>query len=422
MRLLILGGGSGQISLIKKAKEMGFEVVVSDYYLDAPGKKIADFSSTSSTFDSEANIETAKEYDIDGVLTAGTDQPVYTAARVGEELLLPQYISSKTAKSVTNKKIMKKIFSKNEIPTVKYKIINNNFSNSELNQLSAPYVVKPLDSQGQRGVFKLDSIKEIREKFNEVLSFSRENEILIEEYYHSAEITVSGWVVNGSSKLLTVTDRLRFEENIHIGICSSHLFPSRYLEKYNFEIKKLSQKIVNDFNIKNGPIYFQFLIGDQGIKVNEIACRIGGAYEGDFMPFLTGVDILKMMVQLAAGNEVNIEPLENYKLKNNKQHLSSQLFFARSGEIKKMTASSEIEKLPGVLKAGFNFDLGEVIPDIENATARAGYFIVIADSKNELRERVSYVYNKLKILDERGNNLVLREIGENFKSLFNSGV
>jgi len=417
MRLLILGGGSGQISLIKKAKEMGFEVVVSDYYLDAPGKKIADFSSTSSTFDSEANIETAKKYDIDGVLTAGTDQPVYTAARVGEELLLPQYISSKTAKSVTNKKIMKKIFSKNEIPTVKYKIINNNFSNSELNQLSAPYVVKPLDSQGQRGVFKLDSIKEIREKFNEVLSFSRENEILIEEYYHSAEITVSGWVVNGSSKLLTVTDRLRFE-----GICSSHLFPSRYLEKYNFEIKKLSQKIVNDFNIKNGPIYFQFLIGDQGIKVNEIACRIGGAYEGDFMPFLTGVDILKMMVQLAAGNEVNIEPLENYKLKNNKQHLSSQLFFARSGEIKKMTASSEIEKLPGVLKAGFNFDLGEVIPDIENATARAGYFIVIADSKNELRERVSYVYNKLKILDERGNNLVLREIGENFKSLFNSGV
>lgn len=422
MRLLVLGGGSGQLSLIKKAKEMDYEVVVSDYYPDAPGKKIADFSSTSSTFDFEANIKTAKKYNVDGILTAGTDQPVYTAALVAEELSLPQYISPAAAKAVTNKKKMKKIFSKNKIPTVNYKIIKNNFLNSELENLSAPYVVKPLDSQGQRGVFKLDSIKEIKEKFNKVLSFSRENEILVEEYYPSAEITVSGWVTNGSLKLLTVTDRLRFEENIHIGICSSHLFPSRHLAGNSLEIEKLSQKIVSDFKLKNEPIYFQFLIGDKGLKVNEIACRIGGAYEGDFMPPLTGVDILKMMVQLAAGKKVDTASLKKYELKNNEKHLSSQLFFADSGKIKKMTDLSEIEEMPGVLKAGFNYSLEEIIPDIENATARAGYFIVISDSKKELKKRVSSVYNKLEILDQKGNNLVLREIGENFKSIFNSGV
>ncbi|RAK04198.1 phosphoribosylaminoimidazole carboxylase (NCAIR synthetase) [Halanaerobium saccharolyticum] len=414
MRLLILGGGSGQLSLIKKAKELGHQVVVSDYYPDAPGKKIADFSSDSSTFDLEANLKTAEKYEVDGILTAGTDQPVYTAAQVAEKLNLNQYLSVGTAEAVTNKRVMKSKFSTAGIPTVKYKILAPDFLEQDLKDFKRPLVVKPLDSQGQRGVFKLNSIAQIREKFNKVLSFSRQDQILVEEYYKSNEITISGWVFDNRAKILTVTDRLRFEEDIHIGICSSHLFPSQYLKKYKCQIEKLAQKIVNEFGIVNGPIYFQFLIGEEGIKVNEIACRIGGAYEGDFMPELTGVDILKMMVELAAGQEIGKTALTDYSLQGNSNHLSSQLFFAGPGKIRRITEINKILKFPGVLKAGLNYELGNIIPEIENATARAGYFIVLAENKNQLQKRVEAVYDNLKIIDQDGNNLVLREIGENF--------
>ncbi|SIR40343.1 ATP-grasp domain-containing protein [Halanaerobium kushneri] len=414
MRLLILGGGSAQLSLIKKAKELGHEVVVSDYYQDAPGKKFADFSSESSTFDFEANLKTAKKFEVDGVLTAGTDQPVYTAARVAENLNLKQYLSAETAEAVTNKRVMKKKFKKAAIPTVKYKILAADFSVKSLNNFRRPFVVKPLDSQGQRGVFKLDTAAQIREKFNEVLSYSREDKILVEEYYKSDEITVSGWVLNGEAKLLTVTDRLRFEAGIHIGICSSHLFPSKHLKDYFFEIQNISKKIVSEFEIKNGPLYFQFLIGEEGLKVNEIACRIGGAYEGDFMPELTGVDILEMMVRLSAGLPLKQKTLQNYSLQSNHKYLSSQLFFAGPGKIEDITDEFELLDLEGVLKAGFNYQIGDRIPDIENATARAGYFIVLAGNRVELEERVTAVYDKLKIIDQNGENLVYREIGENF--------
>src|SRR6056297_2126893 len=132
MRLLILGGGSGQLSLIKKAKKMGYEVIVSDYYPDAPGKKIADFTSESSTFDFEANLKTASKYKADAVLTSGTDQPVYTAARLMDSLDLNQYISVKTAEAVTNKRVMKNKFSAAGIPRVKYKILPENFCAEEL--------------------------------------------------------------------------------------------------------------------------------------------------------------------------------------------------------------------------------------------------------------------------------------------------
>lgn len=414
MNLLVLGGGSGQVSLIKKAKAMGYQIIVADYYPDAPGKKFADFSSLSSTFDIEANLKTARKYEVDGVLTSGTDQPVYTAAVVSEKLALNQYISVETAKAVTNKRVMKKKFSEANIPTVKYKILGKNFSKKKLKNFKQPFVVKPLDSQGQRGVFKLNSVAEISEKFDEVLSFSRETEILVEEYYNSDEITVSGWVVDGSSKLLTVTDRVNFEEDIHIGICSSHLFPSKHLDAYYSEIKELSQKIVSTFKIKAGPIYFQFLIGENGIKVNEIAARIGGAYEGDFMPYLTGIDILKMMVKLAAGKKMDKKILSNYCLENNNKFLSSQLFFAAPGKIKKTSSITELKKLPGLIKIGLNYREGDQIPEIENATARAGYFIVMAANKKQLKKRVALVYDNLKIVNQQNQNLVLREIGEKF--------
>lgn len=414
MRLLILGGGSGQLSLIKKAKKMGHQVVVSDYLPDAPGKKIADFSSLSSTFDFEANLKTAQKYEAEGILTAGTDQPVYTAARVAEKLNLIQYMKSSTAEAVTNKKIMKRKFIEGKIPTVKYKIINSDFTQDELIDFKTPFVVKPLDSQGQRGVFKLNSFADIKEKFAEVLSFSRKNEILIEEYYPSAEITVSGWVRDNKAKILTVTDRICFQQDIHIGICSSHLFPSRYLDDYLPEIKRLTQKIVSEFRIKNGPIYFQFLIGEEGIKVNEIACRIGGAYEGDFIPQITGVDILRMMIQLSTAARIDYSKLANYNLEQNKNYLSVQLFFAAPGEIKKITAAEKIKKLPGVLNFGLNYKLGEEICQIENAAARAGYFIVLAEDEKELRRRVAQVYDNLEIRDEKDQNLIFRTRGENF--------
>jgi len=412
MRLLILGGGSGQLSAIKKAREKGHEVVVSDYYEDAPAKVYADYGETVSTFDVEGNIRVGEKYDIDGVMTVGTDQPVYTAAMVAESLSLPFFISLETARAVTNKRNMKNTFQKYNIPTVKYKILDKEFTATDLEGFNFPVVVKPLDSQGQRGVFKLNSREEVRERFPEVLSFSREEEILLEEYYDSKEITISGWVDNGNLYLLTITDRLRYADSVHIGICTAHIYPSVFLNTHYQDIKEISKEIIKYFKIENGPIYFQFLIGNEGIKVNEIACRIGGAYEGDFMPYLTRIDILELMIDLSLGKKIKKERLQEYDLLKNTKWLSVQLFFAETGKIENMSSVDEIVQLPGVIQAGFNFRPGDIIGKIENATERAGYFIVKGENREILKKNLQRVYQHLKICNQSGKNLVLKEYGE----------
>jgi len=407
MKLLILGGGSCQLNVIKRARQKGHTVIVADYYPDAPGKKYAHYGELVSTFDIEGCLEVARKYAVDGILTVGTDQPVYTAAVVANQTGLPFPINMATARAVTNKKVMKETFRSYGIPTVDFRILERDFTTQELAGLKFPVVIKPLDSQGQRGVFKLNSTGEVREYLEKTLSFSREKEFLLESYYESAEITVSGWVIEGRPYLLTVTDRITFEKGPHIGICSAHNFPSRFLKLYLPELERVSLQIVQGFKIINGPIYFQMLIGEEGLKVNEIACRIGGAYEDIFIPHLTGVDILDMAIDYALGKDPELERLVNYSLVDNDKWFSTRLFFARPGIISRTSKPSRIRQLPGVVEVGFNYKPGDEIAEIENATQRAGYLLVEGKSRKELEVNLQRALAELKIYNQRGENLLI---------------
>lgn len=408
MKLLILGAGHIQENAIRRAKALGYTVIVSDYYSDPPGKAWADYHEPVSTFDIEKNIAVGLKYQIDGVMTLGTDQPVYTAACVAERLKLPSLLTVTTAKAVTNKKVMKQTFKAIGIPTANFRIIAENFSEQELAGLRFPVVVKPLDSQGQRGVYKLQSVPEIREVFQDVLSYSREQEILVEEYYPSSEITVSGWVREGELFLISVVDRISFESRRHIGICTAHHFPSQFLTTHYAEIKTISERIVSGFQIRNGPIYFQMLIGNDGIKVNEIACRIGGAYEDIYLHRATGIDLLEMLIRSSLNEPVNFQPLTDYDLLANEKRLSVEMFFVKPCEIWTQTDRESLESLPGIVRAGFNFKPGDRIPEISNATQRAGYFIAEGETDAVLRENIERAYAKLGIYDSKGDNQLLR--------------
>ena len=79
-RIMILGGGTCQLSAFHKAKALGLETVLADMLDSAPGTALADYYVPASTFDPEACQRGAMEYHVDGIMTLGTDQPVLTAA------------------------------------------------------------------------------------------------------------------------------------------------------------------------------------------------------------------------------------------------------------------------------------------------------------------------------------------------------
>ncbi|MBI9109397.1 MAG: ATP-grasp domain-containing protein [Spirochaetales bacterium] len=411
MILNIIGGGPGQLSAIMRSRKLGMKVLVTDINSEAPGCLAADFFEKASTFDAQETeaalrrFQTRRGLSVGAVLVTGTDQPVLTAAVVSKRLGIPYFLSPEQALWVTNKKAMKTRLSAAGIRVSPYTFVSEGFRADEISSLSFPVVVKPLDSQGQRGVYRLETAAEVADRFSEVAHFSRESEILVEEYYESDEVTLSGWVEAGRLYILTVTDRRRLDNLPGIGVCISHQYPSRHIERLP-EIRRMTEEIVLTFGIKTGPVYFQYLIGEEGIIVNETACRLGGAYEDEFIPFITGVDILDVMIKMSCGLDYDKGAMERIDSHLEGKVVSLQMFFCREGRIDSCLGMEEVRKLPGVTGGAFLLPGGTSVRNRLNSTQRSGYFIVCCSDKAEADEVVRKAYSLLRINDENGQNMI----------------
>jgi phosphoribosylaminoimidazole carboxylase (NCAIR synthetase) len=420
---MMVGAGSCQINGIKALKKMGHTVVVADYNETSLGKRLADLSVIADAFNCDAILQAAKAYAVDAIMTVGTDQPLLPVAKAAEALGLRSFVSSKTAYEVTNKRAMKLKFIEQGIDTVPFAIISKGFPASALSHIRPPYVVKPLDSQGQRGIFLLDTIEAIREHVDKVLVHSRETSFLVESYYKNEEITVSGWVLNGAVSIFTITDRVTFSPKEHIGVCVSHEYPSKHIPHFQAEIIALTHKICHAFEIQNGPIYFQMLVGDEGVKVNEIACRLGGAFEDVTIPYVTGVEVLALNIEGCLPVDRSEDGPEASRLvadalarvnsdgkdvSYEQRRFSTQLFFCHPGEVVTQTPLETLLAQPFILEAGYNFYVGDTLKPIESASQRAGYMIVTGESEEALMANVDRAYELLKWEDHSGKNLVLK--------------
>lgn len=405
-KLMILGGSNCQKNALLAARRLGHQTVLVDYYENPPAAALADVHVRASTFDIPACTAAARLHGVNGVLTLGTDQPVYTAAEVARRLGLPSCIDVPTALAVTNKRVMKERLTHHGIPTVRYRFLGRGeHAEAALAGLRAPFVLKPLDSQGQRGIFKLATAGGVGEHLAQTLSFSRCEEALVEEFYPSDEITVSGWVSGGRLDILAVTDRQTYSDPKHIGVCVGHRFPTVHMALYP-EIERISREITAAFGIHSGPLYIQMLVGDEGCLVNELACRIGGAFEDVFLPYLSGFPILDAVLGAALGKAPDVSMLAGFSPPRCQKQAAVQLMFCRPGKISAITSLEEIRALPFVADAGYNFAAGETIPEMENATARLGHCVMLGED-GDMEEKVKEFYRVFRVLDENGNNMVI---------------
>lgn len=400
---MILGGGNCQKSAFHMASSLGIETLVADCSLDAPGIALANYHSTASTFDSQACSDAARKYKVDGIMTLGTDQPVLTAAIVAEDLGLPTMLTVEQAQALTNKRLMKKRFEEKRIPTLPYELVNKSTDFDKIKRFKGPFVLKPLDSQGQRGVYRLNNLKEVEEALSKTLSFSREEEALLEEYYPSDEITISGWVKKRKLTLLTVTDRLLLEDPVNIGVCTSHRFPSIHFNRGE-EIRAISEDVAHAFDLQEGPLYIQMLVGQKGILVNEAAFRIGGAFEDIIIPKITGFDILEGVMAKALGQEPGTTWPKDFNCFQSLAKASVQLMFSRPGHISSITPINELLALEAVLDAGYNYKEGQWVRKVQDATARFGHCVFYREN-GELEPYVDTFQKNFYILDKQGQNL-----------------
>ncbi len=244
-KMMILGASALQVPAIKKAKEMGYEIILVDYDPDAVGFELADVKLVVSTLDQEEVLKQARIYKPDVVITSTSDGPVRTAAYVNEKLGKQPDLSYEDSLCATIKSYMRERLKECHVPIPQYFVVSNEkeFQNA-VQALQGDMIVKPADNAGSRGVVLIkkdsESGKTQPEDTLAVYEYSKSNSrngvVMVEEFMEGEEVSVEAMTVNGETTVVTITDKLTTPPPYFVEL--GHTEPSRHPAKLQELAKK----------------------------------------------------------------------------------------------------------------------------------------------------------------------------------------
>lgn len=290
MKVLILGVAAVQADAISILKEMGHETYAIAMKNDGPGAELADHFEEINIIDVPKVKKYIVENSIDVVYSTGSDLAMPVVSQVSSELGLPYFVSEKTAKTCNNKDLMRQVLGKKFEGNIPFQILESKTEKIELNY---PFIMKPTDSQGQRGVNLIKTHQEFIDEFDSTKAFSRTGKVIIEYYVEGPEISVNGYMVNGELRYITPSDRQTWPQ--YTGLIHKHIVPANTIDKNSYnKLKKIMNNAAKKLKIDNGPVYAQIKVENGNPYIIEITPRLDGCHMWNILEKYEGINLMKL--------------------------------------------------------------------------------------------------------------------------------
>lgn len=302
-KIAILGGTNFQKNLILKAKSMGLETHVFAWKEGNVVENIADFFYDVSTINKELVLAKCKEIGINGITSVGSDVAVETINYVAEELnLIGNSIQSGVY--TRDKYLMRGVFEKYKLPTVKYQLIENKETIENLD-FKYPLMIKASDRSGSRGITFVKNKEEALVAVEEAHNVSYNKKVIAEQYFEGKQYSVETISQNGIHYFVGLTRE--YYTGIPYFVEKGHIVPG-LLEDSNYqEMLKIIFKALDGLGIKNGASHSEIRINEKGeFCIIEIASRMGGDFRAEMVVKSYNYDYLKNTINVALGNSIDI--------------------------------------------------------------------------------------------------------------------
>lgn len=420
-KMMILGASALQVPAIKKAKELGYQIILVDYDENAVGFALADVKLVVSTLDQEEVYRQALIYKPDVVITSTSDGPVRTAAYVNEKLGKRPDLSYENALCATIKSNMRDRLKQCGVPIPAYYAVKDfvDFSDA-VDRLDGQCIVKPADNAGSRGVVLLnrmdmmvdigDGTRALLEYTNQEQSlrtqakriadyakyldeakkrayyYSRENSrggtVMVEEYMQGPEVSVEVMVMDGEPHILTITDKYITPPPYFVEL--AHCEPSRLDAETQEQIRKVAAQAVRAIGIDNAPAHVEIKVTEDGPKIVELAARLGGDFiTSKLVPLSTGIDMVGASVVLATGEKPDLTPTGERGAAIHFIHAKEE----QRGVLKKITVPEALYSAEGVEEIALYKKPGEAVQGTHSSNDRLGHVITVGETPEDAMER-----------------------------------
>ena len=404
---MILAGGNDQIALIEELRRYfnnDVEILLVDMSDKVKAIPYADRFLQISTMDKVAVLNAAKEEKIDYILTACGDQPLSTMAYVSNELGLPCYLTEDDVRDLTNKRYMKDKMVANGVPTARHIYIDKNWD-KKLPDFAYPLVVKPVDSNGSKGVKKVFTANELETSLKEAFNYSLSGDVIIEEFKSGEELSVDVYVEGTTAKLLSVTASKKIKTNEHSFTILQSYYPApiNYKEECVLEI---AQKIVDVWHLHDTPLLVQMIVNGDDYNVLEFSARMGGGSKYKLIEVLSGINIMKVYVEMVMGDKPHVEPKKPWN------NAIMSYVYCYPGEYVLLVGLDELKKEGKILEY-FTYKMPHsIIEKSDTSSDRVCGFLVVGDCENEVREKLQYANQHIAVLDGNGNDIMRHDFFE----------
>lgn len=390
--ILIVGAGVFQFPLIETASKY-YKVLLAAPVIDEKYKPYISEEFITDVRDEEKIYQYAKDKHISGVITDQTDIAVRSVAYVAERLGLPG-IGYETSCLFTDKALQRKRMQELGIKLLPNKEVETvDEAVAFFKEIGKSVIIKPVDNQGSRGVMRCDSEKELIEKFDDSIKWSKTGKVIIEQRATGREFVVEGIAVNYVFENLNCGDTEYF--NIPDAYAAkTRIFPTKADEGLEKRVLDLNKRIIKGFGLKQGITHSEFIMEGDEIYLIETAARGGGVFiSSDLISLSTGLNTEQFLLEIATGKRSVLPTFQK-----NKQSCGYMAFYVPDGEI------VDIQGIETVLSYDFvhrnqldEIYLGRKISGGQNDKTTRVAIIVSGETRQLVEERMNLIRNTLKV-------------------------
>ena len=300
----------------------------------------------------------------------------------------------------------------NGIPTAKHVYVKEEESIPDISGLKYPLIVKPVDSNGSKGVKKVMKPEDLKQRLDEALHYSISKSIIIEEFKEGIELSVDVYIEGTTPKLLTVTTSNKIKENKDSFTILQSEYPPKigYSEK---RVKEIVHQITTAYNLHDTPLLVQMIVNKDEYNVVEFSARMGGGSKYHLINVLSGVDIMKVYVEMVMGNKPHVNPKKqwNYALMN--------YVYCKPGLFAELKHFDEMKER-GIIHSYFTYKMPySIINKSSTSSDRVAGFLLVGNSMDEVNEKLAEANEHLQVLNPEGTDIMRHDF---FKNFFNNTI
>lgn len=407
-KLLLVGGLNNTVDLFDLAHRNGVTVGVADYNHGTLAKSLADYAFDTNAYDEDAMAKLIEEEHFDGVITAFNERLGPIVRKLADRVGFPAPFTVEQLQMSTNKKYFKHTCQKYGVPVPKEYVVTG--IEDIFNQnIDYPVIIKPVDSASSVGVTPCHTAEELEAGYRNAVAHSKSGDAIVEQYVPYDEINMTFIAQDGDIQLAAVHDRyFNTEQKSATKAPDLYIYPSRYtdiiLEKYNEKIIDMLKGI----GVRNGSLFIQAVVHGDQLYCYEGGMRLNGCKTYQILEYENDYNTFEHLMELALTGSMGEKKQFNPNFK--RWYATLNVLGIPGTTIAEVRGEAALNSYPWLVHIARRDAVGHTIPADSAGTLvqDTTRIHVVAETKEELIERIDKVNELFQMLDQDGNSVLLK--------------